>query len=283
MIAFAAPATGHCIALPRLLREAFRREPLYAGAAAILAISMLPTLMAHALDDRLVGGVAAWAKPLKFEASLAIYLCTLAWFAGWLPAGFVERRPHRLMSRAVVVAVALEMAWIVGAAAHGVASHFNVASPAMVNIYRAMGALAVLLTSASAVLGVAILRARDAGGDPALRLAIGLGLAMTLALTLPVAGYLSSEAGHLVGVEAEGARRLAILGWARDGGDLRVAHFLATHAMHAIPLAGWIATRLLAPGAARAAVIISSAAYAMLVAWTFVQAIAGRPFLPFLG
>ena len=117
MIAFAAPATGHCIALPRLLREAFRREPLYAGAAAILAISMLPTLVAHALDDRLVGGVAAWAKPLKFEASLAIYLCTLAWFAGWLPAGFVERRPHRLMSRAVAVAVALEMAWIVGAAA----------------------------------------------------------------------------------------------------------------------------------------------------------------------
>ncbi|MEY4680965.1 MAG: hypothetical protein RLZZ276_2614, partial [Pseudomonadota bacterium] len=175
MIAFAAPATGHCIALPRLLREAFRREPLYAGAAAILAVSMLPTLVAHALDDRLVGGVAAWAKPLKFEASLAIYLCTLAWFAGWLPAGFVERRPHRLMSRAVAVAVALEMAWIVGAAAHGVASHFNVASQAMVNIYRAMGALAVLLTSASAVLGVAILRARDAGGDPALRLAIGLG------------------------------------------------------------------------------------------------------------
>ena len=74
MIAFAAPATGHCIALPRLLREAFRREPLYAGAAAILAISMLPTLVAHALDDRLVGGIAAWAKPLKFEASLSVYL-----------------------------------------------------------------------------------------------------------------------------------------------------------------------------------------------------------------
>jgi hypothetical protein len=284
MIAFAAPASANApgLFLPRILREAFRREPLYAGAATMLAIAMLPTLVAYALDDRLVGGVAAWAKPLKFEASLAIYLFTLAWFAGWLPAGFVQRRPHRLMSCAVVAAVALEMAWIVGAAAHGVASHFNVESQAMVNIYRAMGALAVLLTSASAVLGVAILRARDAGGDPALRLAIGLGLVLTVVLTLPAAGYLSSGAGHLVGVEAEGVRRLAILGWARNGGDLRVAHFLATHAMHAIPLAGWIASRLLAPGAARMAVTLSSLAYAMLVAWTFAEALAGRPFLPFL-
>lgn len=285
MIAFSAPANATAPGpfLPRLLGEAFRREPLYAGAAAILAISMLPTLVAYALDDRLVGGVAAWAKPLKFEAALAVYLFTLAWFAGWLPAGFVEGRLHRLLSRAVVVAVALEMAWIVGAAAHGVASHFNVESAAMVHVYRAMGALAVLLTSASAVQGVAILRARDAGGDGALRLAIGLGLVLTVVLTLPVAGYLSSGAGHLVGVEAEGARRLVLLGWAREGGDLRVAHFLATHAMHAIPLAGWIASRLLAPGAARMAVILSSLAYAMLVAWTFAEALAGRPFLPFLG
>lgn len=291
MIAFAAPASANASAnpnapglfLPRILREAFRREPLYAGAAAILAISMLPTLVAHALDDRLVGGVAAWAKPLKFEAALAAYLFTLAWFAGWLPAGHVRRRPHWLLSRAVVVAVALEMAWLVGAAAHGVASHFNVESQAMVNVYRAMGALAVLLTSASAVLGVAILRARDAGGDPALRLAIGLGLVLTVVLTLPTAGYLSSGAGHLVGVEAEGARRLALFGWARDGGDLRVAHFLATHALHAIPLAGWVASRLLAAGAARMAVILSSLAHAMLVAWTFAEALAGRPFLPFLG
>ena len=211
-----------------------------------------------------------------------MYLATLAWFAAWLPRGFAARPGQVLLVRATIAAVALEMAWLGGAAALGVPAHFNDSATGTM-VYRAMGVLAVLLTSTSAVFGIAILRARDAGGDPALRLAIGLGLVLTFALTLPVAGYLSSGTGHLVGVEAEGARRLALVGWARDGGDLRVAHFLATHAMHAIPLAGWIAGRLLAADAARLAVILSSLAYAMLVAWTFLQALAGKPFLPFLG
>ncbi len=266
-----------------LLGEAFRRDPLFAGAAVILALAMVPTCLAWAIDPRLVGGVAVWSKPLKFEAALAVYLGTLAWFARWLPPGFAARRGYRVFTRVVVVAVALEMAWLVGAAAAGVPSHFNVATPAMAAIYGAMGVFAVLLTSAAAVQGVAILRARGGGGDPALRLGIGLGLVLTFALTLPVAGYLSGVGGHLVGVEAAGARRLALLGWAREGGDLRVAHFLATHAMHALPLAGWIAGRLFAPAPARAAILAAAAGYAALVGGTFLQALAGRPFLPWLG
>ena len=281
MIAFAPLA--HPVMRPASLREAFRRDPLFAGAAAILALSMVPTLLAWAIDARLVGGVPVWSKPLKFEAALAIYLGTLAWFTRWLPPGFVARRGYRVFARAVIVAVAFEIAWIVGAAAAGVPSHFNVGTPAMAAIYSAMGVFAVLLTSAAAVQGAAILRARDAGGDPALRLAIGLGLVLTFVLTVPVAGYLSGAAGHLVGVEAAGARRLAVFGWARDGGDLRVAHFLATHAMHALPLAGWIAGRMLAPAPARAAILAAAAGYAALVGGTFLQALAGRPFLPWLG
>ncbi|MFN9968689.1 MAG: hypothetical protein ACK58T_02215, partial [Phycisphaerae bacterium] len=75
-------------AAPPLLRAAFRNEPRFAGAAVLLAVTMLPTLVAHAFDDRLVGGVPAWTKPLKFQAALVVYLATLAWFAAWLPRGF---------------------------------------------------------------------------------------------------------------------------------------------------------------------------------------------------
>jgi hypothetical protein len=281
MIAFATLETPALRPAP--LGEMFRRDPLFAGAAAILALAMVPTLLAWAIDARLVGGVAVWSKPLKFLAALTVYLGTLAWFTRWLPPGFVARRGYRIFARVVVVAVALEMAWLVGAAAAGVPSHFNVATPTMAAIYSAMGVFAVLLTSAAMVQGVVILRARDAGGDPALRLAIGLGLVLTFALTLPVAGYLSGTTGHLVGVEAAGARRLALFGWARDGGDLRVAHFLATHAMHALPIAGWIAGRMLAPARARAAILAAAAGYAALVVGTFLQALVGRPFLPWLG
>ena len=92
-----------------LLGEAFRRDPLFAGAAVILALAMVPTCLAWAIDPRLVGGVAVWSKPLKFEAALAVYLGTLAWFARWLPPGFSARRGYRVFTRVVVVAVALEM------------------------------------------------------------------------------------------------------------------------------------------------------------------------------
>ena len=72
------------------------------------------------------------------------------------------------------------------------------------------------------------------------------------------------------------------MGWSRDAGDLRVAHFLATHALHAIPLAGLIAAALI-PKQATRAVWLASTLYALLIAATFTQALQGRPFLPFLG
>jgi hypothetical protein len=72
------------------------------------------------------------------------------------------------------------------------------------------------------------------------------------------------------------------MGWARDGGDLRVAHFFATHAMHFIPAAGYLASKTLAPTQARLAVYGASTAFTALIAFTFFQALAGRPFLPFL-
>ena len=72
------------------------------------------------------------------------------------------------------------------------------------------------------------------------------------------------------------------MGWSRDGGDLRVAHFLATHALHAIPLAAWGLSRWVgasAVGAVRAFAIL----YTVFVFFTFAQALRGQPFLSALG
>ena len=65
--------------------------------------------------------------------------------------------------------------------------------------------------------------------------------------------------------------------WARDGGDLRVAHFFGMHAMHAFPLFA-----LLLPmncGEKRKLGVLSRfiTCYARLSAGTFIQAINGRP------
>ena len=71
-------------------------------------------------------------------------------------------------------------------------------------------------------------------------------------------------------------------GHARDGGDLRVAHFFATHAMHFIPAFGFIASLLLSANAARLAIIAFSALFTGLVGYAFVESLMGRPFLPTL-
>src|SRR5262245_47883100 len=134
--------------LGRIAAEFFRREPRFAGATLCLLTLMLPTLFALASDQRTLLDVNVWVKPLKFEIALVIYLGTLAWFAGWLPQKVRAARWFRLYSIAVIVAIAAEMIWIVGAASSGIASHFNTSSTFMIETYAVMGVLAVFLTSA---------------------------------------------------------------------------------------------------------------------------------------
>jgi hypothetical protein len=79
-------------ASPSFIAELFRREPLYGGTALCLTALIAPTLVAMALDERTLLGVNVWLTPLRFEIALAVYLASLAWFAGWLPERVVGTR-----------------------------------------------------------------------------------------------------------------------------------------------------------------------------------------------
>jgi hypothetical protein len=256
----------------------FAREPLYAGAALCLAALIAPTLVALTLDERTLGGVNVWLKPLRFEVALAVYLATLAWFAGWLPQGVTNTSWYRIYSACVVCAIAAEMIWIGGAASLSIASHFNESSPMLAWTYRLMGGLAVLLTSSALVYGVLILRNRNSRLDPAFKLSVGLGLVLTFVLTVVVAGYMANSGGHFVGGSSTNAPGAPLMGWARDRGDLRVAHFFATHAMHFLPAFGFLAALALHPAAAYRAVIGFSAAFTAFVCYAFAEALMGHPF-----
>lgn len=255
-----------------IFHRAFRDEPVFAGTALVLAATMIPTLLAWSLDQRLVGMENPWIKPLKFQISLAIYTATLAFYARWLPEAMRARRVYRLYTWGVVAAIAAESVWINGAAAFGVASHFNDASEIMFLIYNAMGALAVILTSASLVYGVAIWRNAASGLSLSVRTALGLGLVMTLPLTLVTAGYMSALSDSLIGTPVT-HQSVPLMGWSTEVGDLRVSHFFATHAMHIVPFAA-----VLIGGTRRTAWFIATG-FALCVIATFVQALNGRPFL----
>ena len=249
--------------------------PAFTGMALALTLSIAPTLTAMALDTRLFQNDNIWLKPLKFQIALAIYLITLAYFARFLPTPMTTRK-WRIYAGVVCAAITAEILWVAGAATFGTASHFNTASPAMAILYAVMGLLAVTLTTPSLIMGVAIWRNKTTGLDPALHLSIALGLILTFILTVAAADTMSSGTGHLIGTPTTGAT-LPILGWSREVGDLRAAHFFATHALHALPLAGLAATRLLPARAATTAVWATAAAYVALIAALMIQALAGHP------
>jgi hypothetical protein len=251
--------------------------PAFAALAAAAALAALPLAAALALDPRQVAGENVWLKPLKFHLALAIYLATLALYARWLPPGLTATCRWRLFEAAVCVAILGELLWVGGAAFLGTRSHFNLSSPVWIALYAVMGAFAVLLTSASLVIGVAIARNRAAGLPAALHLGLWTGLVLTFPLTLLVAGEMARSLSHHVGTPLTGAA-LPFFGWSREVGDLRAPHFLATHALHAIPLAA-LATLALPARLQRPAVWLAALAWTALVLAAFAQAMAGRPFL----
>lgn len=228
-----------------------------------IALAALPLMAAYGLDDRLFQGDNVWLKPLKFHLALAVYLGTLALFAMLLPEGTFASRRWRVYFGVVTVAILAELVWIGTAAALGTGSHFNVTG-IWSAIYSVMGLAAVILTSPTLVMAPAFWRRRE---EP-LMLAIALGLALTFVLTVPIAGTMANLMSHHVGTPVTGART-PLMGWSMEVGDLRLPHFLATHAMHVVPLAGLTGSRAGVWGAA--------AGFTALILWCFARALQGLP------
>lgn len=228
-----------------------------------VALAALPLMVAHGLDDRLFQGDNIWLKPLKFHLALTVYTGTLALFAMLLPEGTFTSRRWRIYFGVVTVAILAELVWIGAAAALGTESHFNVTG-IWSAIYSLMGAAAVILTSPTLAMAPAFWRRRE---EP-LMLAVALGLALTFFLTVPIAGTMANLMSHHVGTPVTGAR-FPLMGWSLEVGDLRLPHFLATHAMHFVPLAGLTGSR--------SVVWATAAGFTALTLWCFARALMGLP------
>jgi hypothetical protein len=278
----AAVTGGLVAAILDLPVELQRRQPHLAAAALLCLAAIVPCLIALSIDVRTVNGISVWIKPIKFLLSFVVYYVTLAWVFGYLPRSAQSTRAGRFVIWAALLAGVYEMAWLLLAASSGVPAHFNVGTLAWALAYQVAGVGSVVLIAAILVQGVMVARQRDASIPPALRTALVLGAVMAFAATLVTAGFLASGTGHWVGGPPSDAGGLPVIGWSRSGGDLRVAHFWALHAQQFIPLVGLL---LVASGQPRAkvAVVFASIGYVALIAFTFVQALGGKPFLPFLG
>ena len=267
------------VSLRQLAAEARQRLPMlwFFGWLA-LALSV-PLLVLSLVDARQLLGVSVWTKPWKFHVSVGLHLLTLALAAALLRDTRARRVQFSRMSAVAVACGVFELAYITWRAARGEASHFNLSDTFSNVMYGLMGLGAVLLTGCAGMLGLWIARARDFVHGPVLQRGLAWGLMMGWLLGTLAGAYVSAQTGHGVGGTPHDGLGLPIVGWSRDGGDLRVAHFFGLHAMHVLPLVAWLAARWAAPATALRGLNAFAAAYALLTVFTFVQAVMGRPFI----
>jgi len=248
------------------------------GAAVATALGFLASLLLAQVDPRTLLGVSVWTKPAKFHASAAVFLLTLAWFVGYLDDATARGRQLRVIVWATIVAFVVELSYITLQAGRGEASHFNRDSVFTDVMYAVMGLFAVVLVAMAGWLGVLVWRHARPEIAALHRRAGAAGLVLGAVLGGLSGIYLSQGTGHWVGGTPSDAGGLPVVGWSRDGGDLRVAHFLGLHAMQIVPAIG-LAVALLRPARPLAWLWGASLVFVALTVASFVQAVAGRPLL----
>lgn len=252
-----------------------------------MLIASFITLGLSLFDPRLFQGVSVWHKPWKFQFSTFLYWWSLAWFVGYFALTVQQSVARRYVVWMSIAAGLFEVLYISWQGAFGLASHFNSSSPFYGAMYTAMGIFAVLLTSTSGVLGYQVLRDRlqSFNTNVAMRHAIGWGLIVTSVLGTVTGGVLGARTlsgGHWVGGTANDALGLLVFNWSRDGGDLRVAHFFALHAMQIMPLLAlflFAAAPNMTQSTAKRWVWLVAVFYSIFCIFTLIQAQRGVPFL----
>jgi hypothetical protein len=268
--------------------------PLIALTGALVFLCLL-TVIGLLVDDRQLDGAPIWLKPFKFTVSFAIYSGTLALL---LPR--LTRWPRLVWWTGTVVALALaaEMTAIAGQAMRGTYSHFNTMTPFDAFVIKVMTVGVFLLFATNLVAIVALLRNRSFGPEFrwAFRLGlivmlIGMGIGFLMNTPTPTQREAIKEGvptligGHSVGVP-DGGPGMPMTYWSTTGGDLRIPHFVAIHALQLIPLAALVihllsqrVSSLREPGTRVALVVVAAVGYAGLVALLTWQALRGQPLL----
>ncbi|RTL61397.1 MAG: hypothetical protein EKK41_27465 [Hyphomicrobiales bacterium] len=254
-----------------------RPDRLLLLAGAVLFVLFLVALAVAAMDKRLLDGVPVWSKPIKFLIATAVHVLTLGIVVALLSP---ERQAWPILvwtTLACLACCAFEIAYISLQAARGQHSHFNLGSPLYAALYQLMAAAAVVITCTAAVIGIIAFWDEGARLSLPVRHGILLGFLGGTIFTL-VAGFtIGARLSPAVGQVVTDVARMPVTGWRLDVGDLRVAHFLATHMMQSVPLAAVVAALLLPASIATGLVWLFAAGWTCATYLAYASALAGQP------
>jgi len=246
------------------------------------ALGAVVALVLYFLDSRELLGVSIWEKPLKFLISSAIYGATFSWFYSLAEKA---QKAARRLGNAIAVLLAIELVVIIGLAAAGYTSHFNVSSGFLIFTWSVMATAISMVWIATFGIGALIWRTTRTGSliRAGIRWGVatslfGMGIAFTM--TSPTSEQLDDYQGiagaHTVGA-TDGGEGLPFLGWSTVAGDLRISHFFGLHALQVLPVVAVLTAIAITNTRTQRALLHSAAVfYALTVVVLYVQALAGQ-------
>jgi hypothetical protein len=243
-------------------------------------IAIVPVFAALAFfASGMAHGVNPWIKPIKFSISFSTFASTISLF---LLALNIPQWQLKVARRAIFGSVALEIFSLGAQAWRGT---YAAGSHTLADSLLAQMTNSMVMVNTAIVCWMLVLfcvnRVRTDVVDRPMVSAIRYSIIIFL-LGNAIGGYMLARGAHTVGV-ADGGPGLPFVNWSTIGGDLRIAHFIAIHAIQIVPLFAYVLSQM-APIPAvrqrRLAIAALAIVVSLAVGATFVQAALGRPLLP---
>jgi hypothetical protein len=269
------------VAVREFFSELDASDPLLSrlGWALILAVPAFAAMAFLASSaPGVAAGVSPWIKPIKFSLSFSTFASTMSLL---LLALRIPAWQSKLARRTMAVSIALEIFSLAGQAWR---SSYAPGAHSFVDSVLAQMTNSMVMVNTAIVCWMFVLfcanRVHVKLVDAPMVSAIRLSLVIFLAGNA-IGGYMLARGSHTVGV-TNGGPGLPFLNWSTIGGDLRIAHFIAIHAIQIVPLFAYILSQM-APiptvKQRRLAIGVLVLAVAIAVGGTFVQAALGHPLL----
>jgi hypothetical protein len=259
-------------------RELDATDPVLSrlGWILLLVIPVFATLALVVPEGTVV--VNPWIKPIKFSMSFSTFASTISLF---LLALRIPKWQLTLARRAIAISVAFE---IMSLAAQAWRSAYHLSGQSLLdNSLAHLTNSMVMVNTAIVCWMLALFCANCIHTDridwpmvSAIRYSILIFLAGNA-----IGGYMLARGSHTVGT-ADGGPGLPFVNWSVIGGDLRIAHFIAIHAIQIVPLFAYILSQMspiLPVKYRRMAAGAVALAVGVAVGATFVQAALGHPLL----
>jgi hypothetical protein len=274
---------------PAAVRDFFREldanDPVLSrlGWALVLAVPLFAALALFAPATAGVNPwvVSPWIKPIKFSLSFSTFASTISLL---LMALQIPGWQLKLARRVIAASVALE---ILSLGAQAWRSSFPHAGHPLLDSLLAQTTNSMVMVNTAIVCWMLVLffanRVRTDVVDRPMVSAIRYSIVIFLAGNA-IGGYMLARGSHTVGT-ADGGPGLPFVNWSVIGGDLRIAHFIAIHAIQIVPLFAYILAQMAPIPAIRQrklAVAALSIIVGGTVGATFIQAALGRPLIPWL-